>query len=44
MSEESISKKFRLKNIYETRNDLIEDVNENELMSKKHKHIYRVLN
>ena len=37
MLEENISQKFRLKNIYETRNYFIEEVNQNELMSKKHK-------
>ena len=37
MSEENISQKFGLKNIDETRNYLFEEVNPNELMSKKHK-------
>ena len=36
MAEENISQKFRLKNINETRNYLIEEINQNELMSKKH--------
>ena len=44
MSEENISQEFRLKNIDETRNYLIEEINQNELMSKKHKKFYRVLN
>ena len=35
---------FRLKNIDETRNYLSEEINQNELMSKKHKKVYRVLN
>ena len=43
MSEESISQEFRLKDIDETRNYLIEKVNQNEVMSKKHKNGYRVL-
>ena len=37
MPEENKSQDFRLKNIYETRNYLIEEINQNELMSKKHK-------
>ena len=44
MSEENISQEFRLKNIDETRHYLIEEINQNELMSKKHKKVYRVLN
>ena len=37
MAEENISQEFRLKNIYETRNFLIEEINQNKLISKKHK-------
>ena len=33
MAEESISQKFRLKDIDETRNYLIKVINQNELMS-----------
>ena len=44
MSEENMSQGFRLKNIDETRNYLTEVINQNELMSKKHKKVYRVLN
>ena len=44
MVEENISQEFRLKNIDETRNYLIEEINQNELMSKKHKKVCRVLN
>ena len=36
MFKEKISKEFRLQNIDETENYLIEKINENELMSKKH--------
>ena len=43
MSEENISHQFRLKNIDEPRNYLIEEINGNELMGKKHKKVYRVL-
>ena len=39
MTEESISQEFRLKNIDETRNYLIEEINRNELVSKKRKKI-----
>ena len=44
MAEENISQEFRLKNIDETRNYLIEEINRNELMSKKHKKICTILN
>ena len=43
MSEENISQEFRLKNKDETTNYLIEEITQNELMSK-HKKVYRVLN
>ena len=44
MAEENIGQEFRLKNIDETRNYLIEEINRNELMSKKHKKICTTLN
>ena len=44
MSEENISQEFRLKNTNETRNNLIEKINRNELMSKKHKKVCTNLN
>ena len=44
MPEENISQEFRLKNIDETRNYLIEEINQNELVSKSHKKVYIVLN
>ena len=37
MAEENISHQFRLKNIDETRNYLIEEQNRNELINKKQK-------
>ena len=43
MSEENISQEFSLKDVDETKN-LIEEINQNELMSKEHKKVYRVLN
>ena len=44
MFEENISQEFKLKNIDETGNYFIEKINQNELMSKKHKKVCRVLN
>ena len=43
MSEENISQEFILKDVDETKK-LIEEINQNELMSKEHKKVYRVLN
>ena len=43
MSEENISQEFRLKNIDETRNYLIEEINPNELISKKQKNLCTIL-
>ena len=36
MSEENISQEFRLKNVDETRNYWIEEINQKKLMSNKH--------
>ena len=44
MTEENISQEFKLKNIEETRNGFIEEINQNELISQKHKKACRVLN
>ena len=44
MVEKIISKKFRLKNTDETISCLIEVINQNELMSKKHKNVCMTLN
>ena len=44
MAEENIIRGFRLKNIEETRNYIIEKIHRNELISKKHKKIYATLN
>ena len=43
MSEENMNQEFRLKKIDEIRSYLIEGINRNELMSKKHKKVCRVL-
>ena len=39
-----MSQEFRLKNIDETRNYLLEEINQNRLISKKHKKVHRILN
>ena len=44
MSEENINQEFRLKNIDETRNYFLEEIKQNELMSKKHKKVCTTLN
>ena len=44
MVKENISKEFRLKNINETRNHLIEVINQRKLMSKNHKMVCTTLN
>ena len=44
MAEENISQEYRLKYIDETRNYLIEEINQSELMSKKHKWVCATLN
>ena len=41
MVEENISEEFRLKNIDETRNYLLEEIKQNELMVRKHKIVCR---
>ena len=44
MSEENITQEFKLKTIDETRNYIIEEINRNELMSKKDKNVCITLN
>ena len=44
MPGEDISKEFRLKNIDETRYYVIDEINQNELMSKMHKKVCTTLN
>ena len=44
MAEENISQEFRLRNIDETKNYFIEEIKQNELMSKKHKKVCASLN
>ena len=44
MAEEKISQKFRLKNIDETRNYFLKELEQNELMHKKRKMVCTTLN
>ena len=44
MVEEKISQEFRLKNIDETRSYFPEQIEKNELMSRKHKNVCTSLN
>ena len=44
MVEETISEEFRLKNIDETRDYFIEEINQNKFTSKKHKNVCMILN
>ena len=44
MVEENISQEFRLKKINETRNYFLEEIEQNQLMSKKHKTVCTTLN
>ena len=44
MVEENISQEFRLKNIDETRNFFLEEIKQNELMSKKQKKLHTTRN
>ena len=43
MAEENISQEFRLKNIDETINYFLKKIEQNELMSKKHKKLVQLL-
>ena len=42
--EENIRQNFRLKNKGETRNYFLEEINQNELMSRKHRKVFTTLN
>ena len=44
MKEKNISQEFRLKNIDKTRNYFLEEIEQNELMSRKNKKVYTTLN
>ena len=44
MSKENMSQEFRLKNVDETRNYLIAEIYQNEIISKKHKKVCTTIN
>ena len=44
MDEQIISQQFRLKNIDETRNYFLVEIEQNELISKKHKKVCTTVN
>ena len=44
MKEKAISQEFRLKNIDETKNYFLEEIEQKELMSRKHKKVCTTLN
>ena len=44
MAEKNKSQEFRLKNIDDTRNHFMEEINQNELMINKYKKICKILN
>ena len=41
--EENISQEFRLRNIDEARNNFVEEIEQHELMIKKHRKVYATL-
>ena len=43
MAEENITQEFRLKNVIETRNYFMKEIDQNELMSMKHKNIWNFI-
>ena len=44
MVEENVSQEFKLKNIDETKNYCLEEIEQNELISRKHKKVCATLN
>ena len=44
MAEVNVSQEFRTKNIEETTNSFIKEIDQNELMRYKHKEIFTTLN
>ena len=43
MAKENTSQEYRLENIDETRNCFLEEIKQNELMSRKHKNVFTTL-
>ena len=44
MTEENIGQEFKLKEIEKIRNHFIQEIKQNELISKKHKKVCKILN
>ena len=44
MVEEKMSQEFRLKNVEETKNYFLEEIEQNEFISKKNKKVYTTRN
>ena len=44
MSKQNINQEIRMKNIDDTRNYIIKEINQNELISKNHKRVCKILN
>ena len=44
MVEENTSQEFRFKNVDKTRSYFLEEIEQNELMSRKHKKVCTILN
>ena len=44
MGEENISQEFTLKNIEKIKNQFIKEIDQNDLISKKHKKVSTILN
>ena len=44
MAEENVNQEFRLKNIDETRNYFTEEIDQNKLISNKHRKVYTTVN
>ena len=44
MDQENISQKFRLKNIDEIKNRFMKEIDQNDLMSNKHRKVWKTLN
>ena len=44
MKEKNINQEFKLENMYETRNHFLEEIELNELMSRKQKKVFTTLN
>ena len=44
MAEENVSQEFRWRKLDKTRNFFIEEIQQNHLISKKHKQVFKVFN